>query len=302
MYVEGYDTSQSGYDLVTSMKEHFGSCGDVLHVYIPGYGYGYARPKILNRFTLMYVRGEGAEEKASILNGSCMGGHKLVVEPYPFHATHLDHKFAPTRDADNKQIDTISVDGYDTSLPLEYAKSMLYEELTKCGGDGSVESVTTCEEEKNKAVLCRRAIVRVRGIDALERLLQLCGCDRKGLEDIKIYRVARPSQEKGTMLSFDPKLFPTSPRSRVPHEDPGLPRPPCLSNLLPPAWKGRVLNTETRASSAFPASTSRYAPEDPTLPEPWKCLVDNRTGYGYFWNTETNVTQWQRPSSETNPN
>ncbi|CAA7052007.1 unnamed protein product [Microthlaspi erraticum] len=213
-------------------------------------------------------RREGVE-----LNGSCMGGHKLVVEPYPFHATHLDHKFAPTRDADNKQIHTISVDGYDTSLPLEYAKSML------------------------------SAIVHVRGIDALERLLQLRGCDRKGLENIKIYRVVRPKRRvKG--FSFDPKLLETSPpRIRVPHEDPGLPKPPCLNNLLPPAWKGLVLNTETEeipASSALPASTSRYAPEDPSLPKPWKCLVDNSTGYGYFWNTETNVTQYQRPPSETN--
>ncbi|CAA7052010.1 unnamed protein product [Microthlaspi erraticum] len=104
-------------------------------------------------------------------------------------------------------------------------------------------------------------------------------------------------------FNFDPKLLETSPPRTLPHADPGLPKPPCLSNLVPPAWKGRVWNTETEeipASSAFPASTSRYAPEDPSLPKPWKCLVDNSTGYGYFWNTETGVTQWQRPSSETN--
>ncbi|KAG9145845.1 hypothetical protein Leryth_023781 [Lithospermum erythrorhizon] len=41
----------------------------------------------------------------------------------------------------------------------------------------------------------------------------------------------------------------------------------------------------------------RYAPEDPTLPKPWRGLVDGKTGYLYFWNPETNVTQYERPSS-----
>ncbi|CAA7060030.1 unnamed protein product [Microthlaspi erraticum] len=97
MYVEGYDTSLSGLSLVLSMRKHFKSCGELLHVYIPGY----MKLRILNRFALIYLRGEGAEEKALKLSGSCMGGHTLVVEPYPFHATHLDHKFAPTRYFDN---------------------------------------------------------------------------------------------------------------------------------------------------------------------------------------------------------
>ncbi|XP_020234704.1 DEAD-box ATP-dependent RNA helicase 46 [Cajanus cajan] len=41
----------------------------------------------------------------------------------------------------------------------------------------------------------------------------------------------------------------------------------------------------------------RYAPPDPTLPKPWRGLVDGKTGYLYFWNPETNVTQYERPSS-----
>ncbi|XP_023637113.1 DEAD-box ATP-dependent RNA helicase 46 isoform X5 [Capsella rubella] len=49
------------------------------------------------------------------------------------------------------------------------------------------------------------------------------------------------------------------------------------------------------------ASTIRYAPEDPNLPKPWKGLVDSRTGYLYFWNPETNVTQYERPASSTPP-
>nr|CAD1834824.1 unnamed protein product [Ananas comosus var. bracteatus] len=45
----------------------------------------------------------------------------------------------------------------------------------------------------------------------------------------------------------------------------------------------------------------RYAPEDPTLPKPWRGLVDGSTGYLYYWNPETNVTQYERPSRSSCP-
>ncbi|CAH8385711.1 unnamed protein product [Eruca vesicaria subsp. sativa] len=54
--------------------------------------------------------------------------------------------------------------------------------------------------------------------------------------------------------------------------------------------------------AATAPSAVRYAPEDPTLPKPWKGLVDDRTGYLYFWNPETNVTQYDRPTSSQPPN
>ncbi|KAL1829561.1 hypothetical protein ACET3Z_007973 [Daucus carota] len=41
----------------------------------------------------------------------------------------------------------------------------------------------------------------------------------------------------------------------------------------------------------------RYAPEDPSLPKPWRGLIDGKTGYIYFWNPETNVTQYQKPGT-----
>ncbi|KAL1548251.1 RNA helicase [Salvia divinorum] len=41
----------------------------------------------------------------------------------------------------------------------------------------------------------------------------------------------------------------------------------------------------------------RYAPDDPTLPEPWKGLIDGSTGLLYYWNPETNVTQYEKPTS-----
>ena len=41
--------------------------------------------------------------------------------------------------------------------------------------------------------------------------------------------------------------------------------------------------------------TVSMLPADPTLPPPWKGLVDNETGYIYFWNSEMNSTQWKKP-------
>ncbi|XP_050221708.1 DEAD-box ATP-dependent RNA helicase 46 [Mercurialis annua] len=49
------------------------------------------------------------------------------------------------------------------------------------------------------------------------------------------------------------------------------------------------------AATATATVGPRYAPEDPTLPKPWRGLVDGKTGYLYFWNPETNVTQYEKP-------
>jgi len=50
------------------------------------------------------------------------------------------------------------------------------------------------------------------------------------------------------------------------------------------------------SSASAPASKGpRYAPPDPTLPKPWRGLIDGSTGYLYFWNPETKVTQYERP-------
>ncbi|XP_022955622.1 DEAD-box ATP-dependent RNA helicase 40-like isoform X2 [Cucurbita moschata] len=49
--------------------------------------------------------------------------------------------------------------------------------------------------------------------------------------------------------------------------------------------------------SAPPSLGPRYAPDDPTLPKPWKGLIDGSTGLLYYWNPETNVTQYEKPVS-----
>ncbi|KAH6829212.1 DEAD box RNA helicase family protein [Perilla frutescens var. hirtella] len=49
------------------------------------------------------------------------------------------------------------------------------------------------------------------------------------------------------------------------------------------------------ATAAASSASVRYAPDDPSLPKPWRGLVDGKTGYLYFWNPVTNVTQYERP-------
>lgn len=52
---------------------------------------------------------------------------------------------------------------------------------------------------------------------------------------------------------------------------------------------------------ASTSSAPRYAPEDPTLPNPWKGLIDGTNGMLYYWNPETNVTQYEKPPSTIPP-
>uniref|UniRef100_A0A1J3FLQ2 DEAD-box ATP-dependent RNA helicase 46 n=1 Tax=Noccaea caerulescens TaxID=107243 RepID=A0A1J3FLQ2_NOCCA len=256
IYVEGYDTSLSGHDFVESMREHFSSCGEVMHVYIPGYVEGTYRRRNLSSFALIYLRGEGAEEKALSLSGSCSsGGDKLVVESYPFHAKHLDHKFAPTRDADNQQEHAFFVVGYHTAHPLDHVKAMLSEKLSECG---RVVQISLWEIG---GFVTRDALVVLEGIDAIEKLLQLSASDAEGWENLRFSGVVGPAKDGEGACNF-------------------------MS----------LASSSSRPTSAMALAAT--APEDPNLPKPWIGLVDMRTQYGYFWNTETNVTQYNLPEPD----
>ncbi|XP_062198180.1 DEAD-box ATP-dependent RNA helicase 40-like isoform X2 [Phragmites australis] len=48
-------------------------------------------------------------------------------------------------------------------------------------------------------------------------------------------------------------------------------------------------------AAAADSSGPRFAPDDPTLPAPWKGLIDGTTLY--YWNPETNVTQYEKPAA-----
>lgn len=55
------------------------------------------------------------------------------------------------------------------------------------------------------------------------------------------------------------------------------------------------------AEAASAAAGPRYAPDDPTLPKPWKGLIDGISGLTYYWNPETNITQYEKPGSAPPP-
>uniref|UniRef100_A0A0D9XVG5 RNA helicase n=1 Tax=Leersia perrieri TaxID=77586 RepID=A0A0D9XVG5_9ORYZ len=56
-----------------------------------------------------------------------------------------------------------------------------------------------------------------------------------------------------------------------------------------------MASTEAATDSSGP----RYAPDDPTLPAPWKGLIDGSTLY--YWNPDTNETQYERPAAAAPP-
>ncbi|CAA7044301.1 unnamed protein product [Microthlaspi erraticum] len=67
------------------------------------------------RRAYVYIRGEGAVEKALKLSGSEMDGHKLVVNTLWFTP--------PTGTSRIRRDEVVAVTGYDTSLPSKLIKS-----------------------------------------------------------------------------------------------------------------------------------------------------------------------------------
>ncbi|KAG6521374.1 hypothetical protein ZIOFF_018490 [Zingiber officinale] len=69
-----------------------------------------------------------------------------------------------------------------------------------------------------------------------------------------------------------------------------------------------IMKTEVKqVQHAVQALTSRNACAiadhflDPTLPSPWRALIDDSTDYLYYWNSDTKVTQYERPVSKDPP-
>lgn len=48
-------------------------------------------------------------------------------------------------------------------------------------------------------------------------------------------------------------------------------------------------------STLVTGSTSRYAPPDAYLPQPWIALIAEATGHIFYWNPESNITQYEKP-------
>ncbi|KAL6200127.1 hypothetical protein ACLB2K_029909 [Fragaria x ananassa] len=51
-------------------------------------------------------------------------------------------------------------------------------------------------------------------------------------------------------------------------------------------------------TATIAATIIQYAPKDPTLPSPWRWLIDGSSSSLYYWNMETNQTQYERPCEE----
>jgi ATP-dependent RNA helicase DDX5/DBP2 len=64
--------------------------------------------------------------------------------------------------------------------------------------------------------------------------------------------------------------------------------------LIYVGWQLLDMATAEWATSSL---GSGYASDDPTLPQPWKGLIDGSTGLLYYWNPETNVTQYEKPTA-----
>ncbi|XP_010499849.1 PREDICTED: nucleolin 1-like [Camelina sativa] len=154
-------------------------------------------------FALVYLRGEGAEEKALKLSGSDMGGHKVVAKPCPFNATDLDPVLSLTRDSDNSRQFMMGVTGFDISLHAPHVEHALLVHFSQCGRvlsacappadieecEGVLDSIATVTLEGQAAV---EKALQLCGCDVVEKALQLCGCDVKGLGFFQVTGVCPP--------------------------------------------------------------------------------------------------------------
>lgn len=78
--VTGYDTSLPEDDIKSALTNHFSSCGEIEDLTIRAPTLASSSNSGCEYYMFIYILGEGAEEKALQLNGSDMGGCKLVVK------------------------------------------------------------------------------------------------------------------------------------------------------------------------------------------------------------------------------
>ncbi|ESQ48108.1 hypothetical protein EUTSA_v10021355mg [Eutrema salsugineum] len=180
--VEGYDTSLPVNCVRNALREHFSSCGEIVSVNILYDVHGTLNSGIL------YILGDGAEEKALKLSGSEMLGRKLV-------ATSAAHRFpkptpkmaARLANADRKlRSKMIHVSGYDTSLRPDDIKSALINHFSSCGEILDFvlfrEEDTPVNDPKFMAPIpfTNNALLFILGEDAEEKAVQLNGSDMGG--------------------------------------------------------------------------------------------------------------------------
>ena len=73
---------------------------------------------------------------------------------------------------------------------------------------------------------------------------------------------------------------------------------PWRRGSLPSSFRALEVNAHEDIRTHSVVLSSNMAPQrqpDPTLPPPWEALFDPDSGLRYYWNPETNVTQYERP-------
>ncbi|CAN6902003.1 unnamed protein product [Brassica oleracea] len=198
--VEGYDTSLPREDVDGALREHFASCGNIIHVYVPID----ENSGTLCRYALVYVNEED-EEKALRLDGSDMGGQILRIKSYPFHENHLENDLAPMKDVKvYRPQQTLKVTGYDTSLPVEDILEKYF----------SSHGSFVYQDETASGAIKTKAYIYVRGPDAVDKALELSGRSVEGLNFVvtKVYALPENPPMSGfihpsTEQIEDPNLY-----------------------------------------------------------------------------------------------
>ncbi|XP_009117999.2 uncharacterized protein LOC103843052 [Brassica rapa] len=168
--VEGYDTSLRREDVDDALREHFASCGNIIHVYVPID----ENSGTLCRYALIYVNEED-EEKALRLNGSDMGGRILQIQSYAFHQNHLNEVLDQMKEGRlYRPQHTIMVTGCDNFLPVNVIEKELEKYFSAIGS-------FVYRDETASGAIITPARVYVRGQEGVEKALERSGRSVGGL-------------------------------------------------------------------------------------------------------------------------
>ncbi|KAL1223116.1 Nucleolin 1 [Cardamine amara subsp. amara] len=153
--VEGFDDTCSlqNYALGLALIKHFGSCGNILSV------------NLIKSVAFIRLEGEGAQEKALLLDGTDVGGWKAIVKAA---VRPLVFNFPCDANAMIKS-SVVFAKGYDTGLAEIDIKIALCNHFSSCG------------EVTKVAVIPSEAIITIRGEGCVEKALELNGSVMGGM-------------------------------------------------------------------------------------------------------------------------
>ncbi|KAG5377254.1 hypothetical protein IGI04_041850 [Brassica rapa subsp. trilocularis] len=193
--VQGYDTCLGKTDIKRMLFDHFSSCGQIKDIMFQRSSIGVAS---------VYLYGEGAEDKVLDLDGSYMGGCKILVKLIPssgIYTVHprsrhlgwpspilamssrppgmslltLNENDAKKNRPKNSYIGRILVKGYNTQLSHDDVESSLRKLFSSCGEITDVYISVLADN-----TLDSFGFVYFLGEGAVDKALQLSGSDMGG--------------------------------------------------------------------------------------------------------------------------